>query len=179
VRPKLLYTGLPNGSRYLTLYSSKFCPMTSQWPVSGRPKYKSALVFISIWKQKNLGCVKCIWDITAISSVRIKIILRKINEYMLYFWLLEITKVRIKFQNYLFKIDKRISYHLGHNRIFSADRIWILPWKINRLLLHFWLLEITQRRIRFWSYVFQADKRISHIQNLSGGYNLNLDNISI
>jgi hypothetical protein len=42
---------------------------------------------------------------------------------MLYLWLLEITKVRIKFQNYLFKIDKRISYHLGYNRIFSADRI--------------------------------------------------------
>src|SRR5882762_3073323 len=51
--------------------------------------------------------------------------------------------------------------------------------KINRLLLHFWLLEITQGRIRFWNYLFQADKRISRIQNLSGGYNLNLYNIFV
>src|SRR5882762_634467 len=90
---------------------------------------------------------------------------------MLYLWLLEITKVRIRFRNYLFKADKRISHNMGHNRIFSANRIRILLQKINRLLLHFWLLEITQGRIRFWNYLFQADKRISRIQNLSGGYN--------
>src|ERR1700685_936057 len=94
-------------------------------------------------------------------------------------WLLEITKVRIRFQNYLFKADKRINHHLAHNRIFPADRIRILLRKINRLLLHFWLLEITQVRIRFWNYLFQADKRISCIQNLSGGYNLNLDSIIV
>src|ERR1700734_4032499 len=98
---------------------------------------------------------------------------------MLYLWLLEITKVRIKLWNYLFKADTRISHHLGHNRIFPTDRIRILPQKINRLLLHFWLLEITQGRIRFWNDLFQADKRISHIQNLSGRYNLNLDNIFV
>ena len=82
----------------------------------------------------------------------------------------------IKFWNYLFKADKRISHHLGHN---SADRIKILSQKRNRLLLHFWLLEITQGRIRSWNYLFQADNRISHIQNLSGGYNLNWDNIFV
>src|SRR6267154_164427 len=98
---------------------------------------------------------------------------------MLYLWLLEKTKVRIKFWNYLFKTDKRISHHLGHNRIFPADRIRILPQKMNRLLLHFWLLEITQGRIRIWNCLFQADKIISCIQNLSGGYNLNLDNIFV
>jgi len=58
-----------------------------------------------------------------------------------------LTKVRIKFQNYLFKADKRINHHLGHNKIFPADRIRILLRKINRLLLHFWLLEV---RIKFW-----------------------------
>jgi len=56
---------------------------------------------------------------------------------MLYLWLLKITKVRIRFQNYLFKADKRISHHLGPHRIFPADRIRILLQKINRLLLHF------------------------------------------
>jgi len=40
---------------------------------------------------------------------------------MLYLWLLEKTKVRIKFWNYLFKADKRISHHLRHNRIFPAE----------------------------------------------------------
>jgi hypothetical protein len=54
---------------------------------------------------------------------------------MLYLWLPEITKVRIRFWNYLFK---RISHHLV-----PADRMRILLWKINRLLLYFWLLEIT------------------------------------
>jgi len=48
---------------------------------------------------------------------------------MLYLWLLEMTKVRIRFQNYFFKADKRISHHLGHNRIFPADRIKILLQK--------------------------------------------------
>ena len=38
-------------------------------------------------------------------------------------WLPEITKVRIRFQNYLFDKNKRISCHLGHNRIFPADNI--------------------------------------------------------
>jgi len=99
---------------------------------------------------------------------------------MLYLWLSEMAKkVRIRLQNYFFNADKRISHHLGHNRIFPADRIKILLQKINVLLLHFKLLEITQGRIRFWNYLFQVDKRISHIQNLSGGYNLNLDNIFV
>ena len=50
---------------------------------------------------------------------------------MLYLWLLEIAKVRIKFRNYLFKADKIIRHHLGHNRIFPADRMRIPPQKIN------------------------------------------------
>jgi len=50
---------------------------------------------------------------------------------MLYLWLLEIAKVRIKFRNYLFKADKIICHHLGHNRIFPADRMRIPPQKIN------------------------------------------------
>jgi hypothetical protein len=28
------------------------------------------------------------------------------------------TQVRIRFQNYLFKAEKIISHHLGHNRIY-------------------------------------------------------------
>jgi hypothetical protein len=42
-----------------------------------------------------------------------------------------------------------------------------------------WLLEITQVRIGFRNYLFQTDKRISHIQNLSGGYNINPDNVFV
>jgi hypothetical protein len=89
---------------------------------------------------------------------------------MLYLSLLGITIGRIKFWNYLFKADKIINHHLGHNRIFPADRIRLLLQKINRLLLHFWLLEITQGK--YWNYLFQANKRISCIYNLSRGYNL-------
>jgi len=39
-----------------------------EWAIALHGMYKSALVFISIFKQKNLyimGCVQCIWDITA------------------------------------------------------------------------------------------------------------------
>jgi hypothetical protein len=36
---------------------------------------------------------------------------------------------------------------------------------------------MTKVRIIFWNYVFEADERMSCIQNLSGGYNLNSDNI--
>jgi hypothetical protein len=86
---------------------------------------------------------------------------------MLYLWLLEIPKVRIIFQNYLFKADKRISHHLGPHRIFPADRIRILlpKTKKKKLIAAFWLLEITQKN--------------KCIQNLSGGYNLNLNNIFV
>ena len=86
---------------------------------------------------------------------------------MLYLWLLEITKVRIRLQNYLFKADKLISQHLGHNRIFAADRMRILLQKIHRLLLHIQLLEITQVR-----YISGRQGKC-HIQNLFGGYNSN------
>jgi hypothetical protein len=55
---------------------------------------------------------------------------------MLYLWLPEITEVRIRFWNYLFKADKILNHHLGHNRIFAADRMRILLQKINRILLH-------------------------------------------
>jgi hypothetical protein len=39
-----------------------------EWAISLHGMYESTLVFISIFKQKNLyivGCVQCIWDITA------------------------------------------------------------------------------------------------------------------
>ena len=45
-----------------------------------------------------------------------------------------------------FRIEKLVDnglcamWHLGHNIIFPAVRIKILPWKINRLLLYLWLL---------------------------------------
>jgi hypothetical protein len=92
-----------------------------------------------------------------------------------------LTFSRIKI---LWKINKNICLATGDNQsenyipelfiqgrqknksspeIFPADRIRVLPWKINRLLLHFWLLEITQGRIKFWNYLLQAEKRISHI----------------
>ena len=64
-------------------------------------------------------------------------------------------------------------WDLGHN----SPRINTLWWKIDRLLLYLWLLEITKVRIRFQNYSFKADKRISYIHNLSREYNLNLDNI--
>jgi hypothetical protein len=41
-----------------------------EWAIASHGMYKSALVFISVLKQKNLyivGCVQCIWDITAYS----------------------------------------------------------------------------------------------------------------
>jgi hypothetical protein len=40
-------------------------------------------------------------------------------------------------------------------------------------------MEITKVEIRFWNYLFKTDKRINHIQILSGGYNPNPDNISL
>ena len=43
--------------------------------------------------------------------------------------------MRIRFRNYLFKADKIISHHLGHNRTFPADRMRIVLWKINAALL--------------------------------------------
>ena len=56
-------------------------------------------------------------------------------------------------------------WHLGHDSKFPAARIKILPWKINRLLLYLWLLEITKVRIKFQNYWFKAGKIISCIQN--------------
>jgi len=101
--------------------------------------YESALVFISKLKQKSLyivSCVQCdIWDITAYFLLpELKYHYEKI--YILYFWLLEITTVRIRFLNYLFKADKILSHHLGHNRIFAADGMRILLQKKHRFLPH-------------------------------------------
>jgi hypothetical protein len=88
-------------------------------------------VSFGFYLQKNLyivGCVQCIWDKTAYFLLpELKYYYENMNKWMLYLWLLEITKVRIKFQNYLFKADERISHHLGHNSIFPADRIRMLP----------------------------------------------------
>jgi len=41
----------------------------------------------------------------------------------------------------------------------------------------FGYLKITKVRIRFCNYLLEADERMSCIQNLSAGYNLNSDNI--
>ena len=66
--------------------------------------------------------------------------------------------MRIRFQNYLFKADKRISHHLGPHRYFVLTE---LEYYCNKLIIAaLWLLEITK-------------KNISCIQ-LSRGYNLNL-----
>ena len=51
---------------------------------------------------------------------------------MLYRWLLEITKVRIRFHNYLFKADKRISHHLGHTGYFLLTELEYHCEKINK-----------------------------------------------
>jgi hypothetical protein len=51
--------------------------------------------------------------------------------------------VRVSFNfNFNFETEELVHsglcvMHLGHNRIFPADRIRILPQKINRLFLHF------------------------------------------
>jgi hypothetical protein len=47
------------------------------------------------------------------------------------------------------------------------------------LLSYLWLLEITQARVRFQDYLFEADKGIKHIHILTEGYNRNLDNASV
>ena len=71
-----------------------------------------------------------------------------------------------------FRIEKLVDnglcamWHLGHHSKFPAARIKILLWKINRLLLYLWLLEITKVRIKFLNYLFKAGKIISCIQNL-------------
>jgi hypothetical protein len=49
-------------------------------------------------------------------------------------------------------------WYLRHNSTFPAARIKILLWKIYRLLLYLWLLEITKVRIRFQNYLFEAGK---------------------
>ena len=74
---------------------------------------------------------------------------------MLYLWLLEITKVRIRFPNYLFKADKRIRHHLGPHRIFPADRIEILLQKKKELIAALWLLEITQKNKLYSEFIWR------------------------
>ena len=52
--------------------------------------------------------------------------------------------MRIKFQNYLFKADERISHHLGHNGIFIADRIKILLPKIDgKIIVWPWAMVVS------------------------------------
>ena len=90
---------------------------------------------------------------------------------MLYLWLLEITKVRIRFQNDFLKADKRISHHhLGITGYFLLTKLKYYC-ENKCIVAALWLREITQGRIRFQNYL-QADKRIRHIQNLYAGYNL-------
>ena len=70
---------------------------------------------------------------------------------MLYLWLLEITKVRIRFQNYLFKADKRISHHLGPHRYFLLTE---LEYYCNKLIIAaLWLLEITQKNKLYSEFI--------------------------
>jgi len=84
-----------------------------EWAIASHGMYESALVFISISKWKNLyivGCVQCdIWAITAYFLLPELNTTMKINILLLYLWLLGITKVRIRFWNYLFKAGKIIS----------------------------------------------------------------------
>ena len=128
-----------------------------KWAIALHGMYESALVFISIFKQKNLYIVCAMWHLghnSIFTFARIKILLWKINKWMLYLWLLEITKVRIRFQNYLFKADKRISHHLGPHRIFLADRIRILLPK-KKLFAALWLLEIIQKNKLYSEFIWR------------------------
>jgi hypothetical protein len=80
-----------------------------EWAIASHGMYESALIFFnSILKQKNLYIVSCVQCDIQNKNTTMK------NKQMLYLWLLEITHVRIRFCNYLFKADKRISHHLGH-----------------------------------------------------------------
>jgi hypothetical protein len=80
-----------------------------EWAIASHGMYKSALVFFnSILKQKNLYIVNYVQCDIQNQHTTMK------NKQMLYLWLPEITHVTIRFWNYLFKTDKRISHHLGH-----------------------------------------------------------------
>ena len=67
--------------------------------------------------------------------------------------------------------------HLRHNKIFPHDRIWILLQRRNRLLLYFWVLGISKVRIIFWSYLFDGNKSINHIQILLEFLDIMIDDI--
>ena len=58
--------------------------------------------------------------------------------------------------------------------IFLADKIWILPQKIN-ILLYLWQQKIFEDRIRIQIYLFDKEKTIKCIWIFSGGNNLILD----
>jgi len=55
----------------------------------------------------------------------------------------------------------------GHINFSPLDIIWILPGKINRLLLKFWPCEITGDEIRIWHYLFLSNKSPNIIRFLS------------
>jgi hypothetical protein len=80
-----------------------------EWAIALHGMYESALVFFnSILKQKNLYIVYYVQCDIQNQNTTMK------NKQMLYLWLPEITHMRIRFRNYLFMADKRISHHLGH-----------------------------------------------------------------
>jgi len=73
------------------------------------------------------------------------------------------------------KFDVWGQRHLGHINFSPPDIIWILPGKINRLLLKSWPCEITGDEIRIWHYLFLANKSAKHNQISFWWNNLNLD----
>jgi hypothetical protein len=78
-----------------------------EWAIASHGMYESALVFFNpISKQKNLYIVNYVQCDIQNQNTTMK------NKQMLYLWLPEITHMRIRFWNYLFKADKRISHHL-------------------------------------------------------------------
>ena len=65
--------------------------------------------------------------------------------------------------------------HLGHINFSLLDIIWILPGKINKLLLKFWPYEIIKDEIGIWHYLFLSNKSPKHNQISFWWNNLNLD----
>ena len=78
---------------------------------------------------------------------------------MLYLWLLEITKVRIRFQNYLFKADKRISHHWDLTGYFQLTELEYYCKKTKKkkkkLIAALWLLEITPMNKLYSKFIWR------------------------
>ena len=104
-------------------------PFIYHWSNYLGPKYDHP-VFNWLWVLGILlgGMGHCFaWHVQVNLSFYFKFQIEKLAHHrlyaMLYLWLVEITKVRIRFQNYLFKADKRISHHLGPHRYFLLTEL--------------------------------------------------------